>query len=275
MEIWVIILIVLIILAILAAICSIHYVGGGAYDTPTNESNASAAYQMLINKFPSLTAKYTEGDLAVDVTIGDGPKKMKFDIFGMNPSQLQPYNFEIQYPDHPDRDSNFYENLSELELDIRKMINTPIVEPKSRPRVMGKLIENNIENFNNAISMIKSHFPTLLISAGTPRSATIYTPNYTNNFSIFGLDPVPSNSMSPKFQLEYPNLDTFNFYTLDELHTAIQTFLNTLNTTANLQSTSNTVPNVNIPKANAPTNKLLNNMRTISKKIQYGMCNIL
>lgn len=281
MEIWVHIFIILVILAIItviAAICCTRCVDGDAYEDDIKINNASLAYQMLINKFPSLTVKYVAGDFAVSASQSG---QINFSIIGMNPKNGN--NFEIEYENG---ESEQYKTLDELETDIKNILTppeavepTPLIRVKANPveptpliRVKAKPVEDRISNFNSAINKIRTQFPSLIISTGTQYSATVFTPDYTHKFSIFGLNPISSQSISPKFQLEYPNLDTSDFNTLEELSTAIQMFLNTPQTVPQINSNALPIPSSPV-LSNKPKTK--NNVRNISKKIQNGMCNIL
>ena len=286
MEIWVHIVIILVILAIItviAAICCTRCVDGGAYEDDIKINNASLAYQMLINKFPSLTVKYVSGDFAVSASQSG---QINFSIIGMNPKNGN--NFEIEYENG---ESDQYKTLDELETDIKNLLTppeavepTPLIRVKANPaeptpliRVKANPVEDRISNFNSAINKIRTQFPSLIISTGTQYSATVFTPDYTHKFSIFGLNPISSQSISPKFQLEYPNLDTSDFNTLEELSTAIQMFLNTPQTVPQINSNALPIPSSPVLSNKPKTkNNVLNNVRNnISKKIQNGMCNIL
>ena len=272
MEIWVhifIILVILAIVAVIAAICCTRCVDGGAYEDDIKINNASLAYQMLINKFPSLNVKYVAGDFAVSASQS---QQINFSIIGMNPKNGN--NFEIEYKNG---ESEQYKTLDELETDIKNILTQPeAVEPTPLIRVKANPVEDRISNFNSAINKIRTQFPSLIISTSTQYSATVFTPDYTHKFSIFGLNPISSQSISPTFQLEYPNLDTSDFNTLEELSTAIQMFLNTPQTVPQINSNALPIQSSTVLSNKPKTkNNVLNNVRNISKKIQNGMCNIL
>jgi hypothetical protein len=333
MEIWVHIVIILVILAIVAVIaaicCTTTCIDGGAFDNDIRIQNASTAYTMLNNKFPSLIFTYEDGDNGVSVL--DKSKQIQFSIQGIHPDNAGGNNFEIE---DADGESYLYKTLDDVETYIKNLITdtpatpdtpdtpvnatpvkvtpatpatpvnatpvnatpvnatpvkvtpvnatpaTPATPVKATPvkatpliRVKATPVDDRISNFNSAITMIKTQFPALTIATSAQYSATVFTPDYTHKFSIFGLNPT-SQSIIPKFQIEYPNLDTSDFNTLDELSTAIQTYLNTSPNNMVLNQPNQLTPDM--ITSNKPKKiNLLNNVRNISKKIQHGICNIL
>ena len=293
MEIWVHIVIILVILAIVAVIaaicCTTTCIDGGALDNDIRIQNASTAYKMLNNKFPSLIFTYEDGDNGVSVS--DKSKQIQFSIMGINPDNAGSDNFEIT---DENEESYRYKTLDDVETYIKDLLDstpvkatpvnsTPLKDTPDTPatpvtatpliRVKATPVDDRISNFNSAINMIKNQFPALTIATSAQYSATVFTPDYTHKFSIFGLNPT-SQSIIPKFQIEYPNLDTSDFNTLDELSTAIQTYLNTSPNNMVLNQPNQLTPDM--ITSNKPKKiNLLNNVRNISKKIQHGICNIL
>jgi hypothetical protein len=251
MEIWVHIVIILVILAIVAVIaaicCTTTCIDGGALD------NDIPVDSIPVDSIPvdSTSVKATPVDsIPVDST----------------PVKATPVDSTSVKATPVDSTSVKATPVKATPVKATPVKATPLIRVKAKP------VDDRISNFNSAINMIKNQFPALTIDISYQYSATVFTPDYTHKFSIFGLNPT-LQSIIPKFQIEYPNLDTSDFNTLDELSTAIQTYLNTSPNNMVLNQPNQLTPGIT---SNKPKKiNLLNNVRNISKKIQHGICNIL